>query len=129
MDEAEVAPLNRPSPEGRAAGVQLGRLTDKAIAEATVTFPGLTDERCKSCAYRGGSIPNGCAETVMDAIACAVTREPFWCHLRFHADGSPMDLCAGWAALQSSSVAERLRSDPRGQQAIEDWDVRRPVLP
>ncbi len=67
-------------------------------------------ERCKSCAYRPGTIPNGCEETIMDAIKCAVEMEPFYCHERFDKDGKPVDLCNGWMiAVSTVDSNEKLK--------------------
>lgn len=74
MDE-----LNRPTPEGIALGKELARLTDRAEAEVRARFP-KAKERCGTCAFRLGTIPNGCVETVMDALKCALEYRTFDCH-------------------------------------------------
>lgn len=53
---------NKPTPEGRILGKQVARLTEVAIAE--MKEAGIEPlERCASCAFRGGTFPNGCPET------------------------------------------------------------------
>jgi hypothetical protein len=86
---------NRPTPEGKLAGAQIARFTDKAEVLVRKQFPNHA-ERCKSCAYRAGTIPNGCPDTVIDATKCAFEGRPFYCHERFNEDGTPQDFCAGW---------------------------------
>lgn len=86
---------NRPTPEGRKLGEQLARLTEKAIA--ALAAEGEPDERCKSCAFRAGTFPNGCPETVLDAFKCVIEGEPFLCHAPH--DGRP---CFGWYAAAVS---------------------------
>lgn len=86
---------NHPTPEGRAIGLIAAHVVDEAEAKVREGMPSLP-ERCKSCAFRGGSFPNGCIETILDAMGCAISGEPFYCHQRFAADGTPLDLCAGW---------------------------------
>ena len=78
---------NRPSLEGRALGAELARFADVEIAKLG------TDLRCRSCAFRAGTVPNGCLPTVGDALKCSMEGVPFWCHERSHLH------CAGWAAL------------------------------
>ena len=102
MEQSKTTPNlvpNRPSDEGRQLGEQLARLTDKAWIELKAKFPNHM-ERCSSCAFRGGTFPNGCLVTVMDALKCAVENIPFYCHHNLDAEGKPTDLCAGFMAAQ-----------------------------
>lgn len=99
---------NRPTPLGRKAGELFGRLIDKSANELRDKFPDM-QERCKSCAYRPGTIPNGCEETIMDAIKCAVELEPFYCHERFDKEGKPIDICQGWVIAISTTDAAKVR--------------------
>lgn len=110
------SPLNRPTPLGRQVGAWLGELTDAAEPFARLEFPQMPP-RCKSCAFRGGSIPNGCEETLIEAIKCAAEGVPFYCHLRFKPDGSPIDLCSGWVMLHGSPPAKVLEMLP-----THEWD-------
>lgn len=88
---------NKPSPEGRKVGAQLARLTDKAFEQFKDADPPF-QEPCTTCAFQGGSFPNGCAETVMDAIKCVMERHPFYCH----ESKDCKDLCAGWYVAQAA---------------------------
>lgn len=92
---------NKPTEIGRALGKQLARLCDAAETEQRKHFPDM-QERCKTCAFRGGSLPNGCEETVMDAIKCVIEGVGFMCH---HSPkdgkGGYTELCQGWFLLVS----------------------------
>ncbi len=77
--------LNMPTESGAAAGKMLANLFGDAEA------------CCKSCAYRAGTIPNQCPSTIMDALECASTGEPFYCHNT----GQP---CEGWKATQKAKL-------------------------
>jgi hypothetical protein len=77
---------NLPTPEGRALGRELARLCDGEIGVGR-------DDRCSTCAFRSGTVPNGCAPTLMDALKCMMERVPFYCHEQ---EGK---LCAGWREM------------------------------
>lgn len=97
MSEIETSVIHhhRVSPVGQAAGAQLVRLVEPAIAR--LAAEGEPDERCKSCAFRAGTVPNGCAQTMMDALKCVIEDVPFLCHVNTYRDGSPK-ICHGWFA-------------------------------
>lgn len=85
---------HRVTPEGRAAGEQLVRLTEPAIGRLACV--GEPDERCKSCAFRLGTVPNGCLQTQLDALKAVVEDVPFLCH-QADRKGWP---CHGWFAAR-----------------------------
>jgi hypothetical protein len=89
---------NVPTPEGRLLGAELARLADAEEARLRERFPRL-HPRCNDCAFKAGTDPNGCPETLMDAVKALVECVPFYCHKKFDADGSPKRLCAGYAIL------------------------------
>lgn len=94
---------SRVTPEGRAVGAQLVRLTEKAIK--ALAAEGEPDERCKSCAFRLGTVPNGCPQTQMDAVKAVIEGVPFNCHQHDRLGQS----CHGWyaarVALRRAEVA------------------------
>lgn len=88
----EAADHNRVTPEGRAAGFQIVRLTEPAVAE--LERQGEPDERCKTCAFRLGTVPNGCIQTQLDALKAVLEDVPFMCHQRMER------ICHGWFAAR-----------------------------
>jgi len=102
----EARDHNRVTPEGRVMGEQMARLTDRSIA--TLALEGEEDDRCKSCAFRAGTVPNGCLQTQMDALKCVVEDVPFQCH-QADRKGWP---CHGWyAARVGVNRAEKARGE------------------
>jgi hypothetical protein len=99
---------NRPTAQGRGLGKQLAMMADKAEAEFT-KLHGKTKERCRSCAFRGGTLPNGCEETLMDAIKCVMEGEPFYCH---ETKGDDKPLCAGWYVAQAAVIGRPKMETP-----------------
>jgi hypothetical protein len=102
--------LNMPTPEGEALGKELARLADLAEAEQLKQFPNMLP-RCNECAFRAGTLPNGCAETVSDALKCVIERVPFWCHKGLkEEEGQPTRICTGWMVSQAvAAKAEERR--------------------
>lgn len=92
---------HRVSPEGRALGAQLVRLVEPVIQH--LADLGDPDERCKSCAFRAGTVPNGCIQTMADAFKAVLEQKPFMCHVDRYTDGH-RKLCSGWLASQWGSA-------------------------
>jgi hypothetical protein len=86
---------NRVTPEGRAVGEQIARLTEPAIQR--LAAEGEPDERCRSCAFRAGTVPNGCPQTMADVVKAVIEHTPFHCHVDKYRDGHPK-VCHGWFA-------------------------------
>lgn len=106
-----MSPLvpNRPTAAGRDLGADLARVCDVAEAEQRKRFPNMA-ERCSSCAFRAGTVPNGCPETLMDAIKCVIEQREFMCHMGPGIkEGKPTLPCAGWFTLLSGD-AERVEA-------------------
>lgn len=91
---SETKNRNRVSAEGMQMGENVVRLFEPAIA--ALAAQGEPDERCPSCAFRAGTVPNGCVQTQMDALKCIVEGVPFLCH-QHDRKGMP---CHGWFAAQ-----------------------------
>ncbi len=83
---------HRVSPEGRVLGEQMARLYD--LAEKRLGDRADPDERCKTCAFRAGTVPNGCAQTQLDISKCAADNIPFYCHQHRG------QLCHGWVTVR-----------------------------
>ena len=87
----------RVSPEGRVLGARMASLADRAVARLAAEAEGQDDERCKSCAFTIGTVPNGCLQTQMDVMKAVVEGIPFNCH-QADRKGWP---CHGWYALRA----------------------------
>lgn len=92
---------NRPTPEGRELGQHLGRFCDQAFEKLRARDVTIS-ERCRSCAFRAGSIPNGCPTTGMDALKAVFERVPFLCH----ETPEPHTICMGWVAMVLTSEGD-----------------------
>lgn len=91
----------RVSKEGRALGTMWSNLADRAVVELAER-DGEADERCKSCAFTFGTVPNGCLQTQMDVTKAVVEKKLFMCH-QSDRKGWP---CHGWYAL-TAVISER----------------------
>lgn len=85
---------NLPCPLGIQVGAKLARMTEPAVA--ALVEEGEPDERCSTCAFRAGTLPNGCIETVADAMKCGMEGEPFYCHDSRRKGKT----CHGWYAMR-----------------------------
>ena len=97
---------SRVSPAGRALGEQMARLSDNAC-EALAKV-GEADERCKSCAFRMGTVPNGCLVTQSDALKAVIEDVPFMCH-QANRNGA---VCHGWFAARVQIDERALAGKP-----------------
>lgn len=87
--------------EGRELGREMARLCDGEIAKRG------RDDRCGTCAFRAGDhLANGSPGTLMDALKCAIEREPFWCHEHDRP-------CAGWVVMKW----------PKGDELVAPWPM------
>jgi hypothetical protein len=93
MDEKENHA--RVTPEGKALGLQLIRLTAPALIRLLID--GEPDGRCPTCAFRDGTVPNGCPQTTMDALKAVAEDVPFMCHHKQPKNTVP---CHGWYAAR-----------------------------
>jgi hypothetical protein len=91
---------NRPTREGRALGVEIARLCDQEEAKQARMLTPAIPERCRTCAFRGGTFPNGCGATLMDALQCIVEGLDFYCH----ETGRAGQLCAGFQMMRFDST-------------------------
>jgi hypothetical protein len=100
---------NQPEPAGYALGANLARFADDA--EARLKADGYeVPERCSTCAFRVGTVPNGCITSVMDATKCMIEHVPFLCH---H-DKAHKTPCAGFLAIMANG-------GPDSQPGIAPW--------
>ena len=106
-DPAELVP-NLPTEAGRAMGAALAKHADAAELQQRVTFPDMLP-RCSDCAFRAGTLPNGCEETLLDAIKCVVEGKPFYCHKGVTDESEPRRLCSGAMVLYQGEHGDRIR--------------------
>lgn len=99
---------NRPTEQGYELGAFLARAAIDGEPTARLEFPDVPPA-CASCAFRKGTIPNGCPETVLDASGCLIEDTPFMCHMHFDDDGNPTELCSGWLFARKSIIAKGLQ--------------------
>lgn len=87
------------------AGAQLGKLLAAQAENAVRVLPAVRDERCRSCAFRLGTYPNRCWQTVVDAFGCLDNGEPFHCHERVAGTrtGFP-EVCAGFLITEAAKA-------------------------
>lgn len=86
---------HRVSPQGQTMGVMMARLADAECA--SLAQQDEPDERCKTCAFRAGTVPNGCAQTQFDVYKAVAENVPFGCHQE---RGS---ICHGWFAVRRTA--------------------------
>lgn len=96
---------NRVTPAGQELGAEMVRLTTPAIAQ--LVAEGEPDARCASCAFRLGTVPNGCAQTQLDVFKAVMEGTVFYCH--GHADETPTTPCHGWYAARVALKGVRRR--------------------
>lgn len=70
---------NLPTPEGREEGRKIAEFVDAEDSRLRAEHPNLR-QRCASCALRKGTMANGCAATLSDAMKCVIERRGFDCH-------------------------------------------------
>lgn len=76
-------------------GAQVSRLCDVEMAKLIKDGECKEDERCASCAFRSGTIPNGCLQTQMDVFKSLMEQEAFFCHA---VETPGTKVCMGWFA-------------------------------
>lgn len=90
---------SRTSAAGFRHGETMARLADAGKKLLVADGEWTCDERCKSCAFRKGTVPNGCMQTQMDITKAVLEHKPFMCHVV--KPGEERKVCAGWfAAMQ-----------------------------
>lgn len=84
--------------EGARLGKLMAQLADTGF-EMLQGADGFKDDRCVSCAFREGTVPNGCPETQLEVFDCVMNdKAAFACHCV--QAGGERKLCAGWVAAK-----------------------------
>lgn len=119
MTRAEVKAMaqdtSRITPQGQQLGADLVALVEPAIA--SLAADGEPDTRCASCAFRAGTVPNGCPVTVLDAFKATMEGQPFLCHLQLGNRGT----CHGWYAGQVALRAKGIETQHVPYQYSHEW--------
>lgn len=90
---------------GKKAGEIMASAAD--IGFAILEAAGEPVECCKSCAFRRGTVPNGCAQTQTDVMKAVLEGKSFMCHVNT-IEGGMRDICQGWfAARQHPNIKDK----------------------
>ena len=120
----------KPSEHGAALGRALAHLADSEVKDRP-SIP----ERCTTCAFREGTVPNRMAGTLRQALDCVVNPEfegAFWCHHGVPAGATPTEVCRGFvlACLASKGEFSRLlRTASIELKQIADLEEQGRVMP
>lgn len=100
-------PRQQPSKHGAILGAAFARIADEMEPKCP-----MVPDRCKSCAFRAGTIPNQMAGTLVEAMHCVIGTDPtpFCCHQTLDADGRPTMLCAGYVLVKKAPF-ENVRAE------------------
>lgn len=85
----------RVTPLGKELGSHIARLVQPGIDQ--LIAEGEPDDRCKTCAFRAGTVPNGCEQTLADALKCAMEGSRYFV---CHQDPKHQKLCHGYFAFR-----------------------------
>ena len=112
---------SRVSPQGKAMGLQMARLAD--AENANLEREGEMDERCKTCAFTAGTVPNGCFQTQSDVLKAVVEDKLFMCHAHKDKHGNYDKVCHGWFLVRR--IADRAEAGGKVLPKA-DWDFSPP---
>jgi hypothetical protein len=59
--------------------------------------------RCSTCAGREGTLPNRCADTLIQLLSCTKEGEPFYCHHGVKLGGEPKVACGAYLLLRDDA--------------------------
>jgi hypothetical protein len=95
-----IADLVRRTSKGAVMGQMLVKIAEPEIDQ--LIAKGEPDDRCATCAFRSGTAPNQCEQTMFDAIKCVLEGHPFYCHDQTIGTGSQVQpqICQGYYAAR-----------------------------
>lgn len=102
--ERGIPPSERVSEQAAELGRRLERMAklgDGLLIEQGIEVP----EPCTTCAFRAGSVPSQCDDTVMDALKCVLEGVPFLCHEPRKGSRTIDRACFGWMRARAFAVA------------------------
>lgn len=109
----------RTTPGGRALGRRIAAIAHRECTR--LNGEGEPDERCTSCAFRTGTVPNGCHQTQLDALKAIVENVPFLCHQH----GRRGQICHGWYAVRTAVTRAEAAKGPMPINEVP-WDFSPP---
>lgn len=97
---------HRVTPQGQLLGKTMAKFADAGFR--LLAPIGVEDTRCASCAFRPGTVPNGCIQTQLDTLKAVTEGGQFLCH-------APHDgrLCAGYVACRAYKAMHPLPPEIR----------------
>lgn len=116
---------HRVTPEGQELGKLTAQLADAECSSLAAQDE--PDERCKTCAFRSGTVPNGCFQTQSDVIKAVIEDVPFMCHAHQDSHGRHDRICYGWFAVRR--IADRKEKKTGGKLASVPWEFSPPDEP
>lgn len=99
--------------EGKKIGKETARMANFMVKQ--LEAKGIEDQRCKTCAFREGTVPNGCLQTQADVMKCVIEGNIFLCHQNLKTPAP----CFGYLAARSSIIQANGGQDFR---AKVPWD-------
>lgn len=101
---------NRPDVSGEFFGRHLAKMAEDAAPAYRASFAAQgmpVPQRCSTCAFRLGTVPNRCLATVQDALKCAMERKvDFACHDKDAQTPDGRHVCVGWAMVVTKAVLD-----------------------
>jgi hypothetical protein len=118
--EVKAATLDqsRVSTEGVEISLMISKIVEPEIQK--LVEQGEPDERCATCAFKHGTIPSSCHQTMLDAVKCLLEGKPFHCHAKTIGAGELLEaqVCHGWYAAR-----QRAKDDVPVEV---DWEFSQP---
>lgn len=109
---------NRVTPEGRKVGEWISRRCDTEVGKLIAEGEWDKDERCASCAFRYGTVPNGCPQTMLDVVKSVMEKQTFSCHVARDGYEAGVHPCMGWFATMQAVKDKPIRK--------VDWEFSKP---
>lgn len=100
--EVKAATLDqgRVSVEGIEISLMVAKIVEPEIQK--LIEQGEPDERCATCAFKHGTIPSSCHQTMLDAVKCLLEGKVFYCHAKTIGTGEWLgpQVCHGYYAAR-----------------------------
>jgi hypothetical protein len=116
--KAAIVDQSRISDAGVEISLMVARIVEPEIQK--LVAQGEPDERCATCAFKHGTIPSSCHQTMLDAVKCLLEAKVFYCHAKTIGTGEWLEaqVCHGY-------YAARQRTKDDAPVAV-DWEFSQP---